>query len=78
VRLETGAAVTDSDIAVVRYDGDGRSFLLIVCCSPPHRLAGSPRCSSPARVQYLRNVEDALRFRSRSGISRASSSSAAA
>jgi p-cumate 2,3-dioxygenase ferredoxin reductase component len=66
VRLETGAAVTDCDIdrRTVKTV-DGRSFpfdrLLVATGTRPRRLAALER--SPLEVQYLRNVEDALRFR---------------
>jgi len=66
VRLETGAAVTDCDIDHRTVaTADGRSFpfdrLLVATGTRPRRLAALER--SPLEVQYLRNVEDALRFR---------------
>nr|WP_283815191.1 FAD-dependent oxidoreductase [Bradyrhizobium sp. JYMT SZCCT0180] len=66
VRLETGAAVTDCDAdRRTVTTADGRSFaydrLLIATGTRPRRLAA---LESPGlEVQYLRNVEDALRFR---------------
>ena len=66
VRLETGAAVTgcDADRRTVST-ADGRSFafdrLLIATGTRPRRLAAVENCGLD--VQYLRNVEDALRFR---------------
>lgn len=66
VRLETGAAVTDSDADRRTVStADGRSFafdrLLIATGTRPRRLAALE--SSGIEIQYLRNVEDALRFR---------------
>ena len=66
VRLETGAAVTDCDIGRRTVaTADGRSFpfdcLLLATGTRPRRLAALQQ--SPLEVQYLRNVEDALRFR---------------
>ena len=66
VRLEIGAAVTDCDpdrrtVATA----DGRCFpfdrLLVATGTRPRRLAALE--NSALEVQYLRNVEDALRFR---------------
>jgi p-cumate 2,3-dioxygenase ferredoxin reductase component len=66
VRLETGVAVTDCDpdrrtVATA----DGRFFpfdrLLVATGTRPRRLAALE--NSALEVQYLRNVEDALRFR---------------
>jgi p-cumate 2,3-dioxygenase ferredoxin reductase subunit len=66
VRLETGAAVTDCDIGRrIVSTADGRSFpfdrLLVTTGTRPRRLAALE--ASALEVQYLRNVEDALRFR---------------
>jgi p-cumate 2,3-dioxygenase ferredoxin reductase component len=66
VRLETGAAVTDCDIdRRTVATADGRSFpfdrLLVATGTRPRRLAALEH--SAIEVQYLRNVEDALRFR---------------
>jgi p-cumate 2,3-dioxygenase ferredoxin reductase component len=66
VRLETGAAVTDCDAGrrtVATADGRSFSFdrLLIATGTRPRRLAALEQ--SALDVQYLRNVEDALRFR---------------
>jgi p-cumate 2,3-dioxygenase ferredoxin reductase subunit len=66
VRLETGAAVTDCDAdRRTVTTADGRSFgfdrLLIATGTRPRRLAA---LENPGlEIQYLRNVEDALRFR---------------
>jgi len=66
VRLETGAAVIDgnADRRTVTT-ADGRSFafdrLLIATGTRPRRLAVLE--NSSLEIQYLRNVEDALRFR---------------
>ena len=66
VRLQTGAAVTDCDIdRRTVATADGRSFpfdrLLVATGTRPRRLAALEH--SPLEVQYLRNVEDARRFR---------------
>jgi p-cumate 2,3-dioxygenase ferredoxin reductase subunit len=66
VRLETGAAVTDCDIDRRTVStADGRSFafdrLLVATGTRPRRLAALE--NSGLDVQYLRRVEDALRFR---------------
>jgi p-cumate 2,3-dioxygenase ferredoxin reductase subunit len=66
VRLETGAAVADCDAdRRTVTTADGRSFafdrLLIATGTRPRRLAVLENAS--LEVQYLRNVEDALRFR---------------
>jgi p-cumate 2,3-dioxygenase ferredoxin reductase subunit len=66
VRLETGAAVTDCDADRRTVStADGRSFafdrLLIATGTRPRRLAALENCGLD--VQYLRSVEDALRFR---------------
>src|SRR5438477_6217536 len=66
VRLETGAAVTDCDAdRRTVTTADGRSFafdrLLIATGTRPRRLAVLE--NSGIEIQYLRNVEDALRFR---------------
>jgi p-cumate 2,3-dioxygenase ferredoxin reductase subunit len=66
VRLETGAAVTDCDTdRRMVTTADGRSFpfdrLLIATGTRPRRLAELEK--SGIEIQYLRNVEDALRFR---------------
>jgi NADH dehydrogenase FAD-containing subunit len=66
VRLETGSAVTecDADRRMVST-ADGRCFpydrLLVATGTRPRRLAALE--GSDLDVQYLRNVEDALRFR---------------
>jgi p-cumate 2,3-dioxygenase ferredoxin reductase subunit len=66
VRLETGATVIDcnADRRTVST-ADGRSFafdrLLIATGTRPRRLAALE--NSGIEIQYLRNVEDALRFR---------------
>ena len=66
VRLETGAAVVecDADRRIVSTT-DGRSYpfdrLLLATGTRPRRLAALE--NAPLEVQYLRNVEDALRFR---------------
>jgi len=66
VRLETGHAVTecDADRRMVST-ADGRRFpydrLLVATGTRPRRLAALE--DSDLDVQYLRNVEDALRFR---------------
>lgn len=66
VRLETGSAVTDCDAdRRTVTTADGRSFafdrLLIATGTRPRRLAALE--NSGVKIQYLRNVEDALRFR---------------
>jgi p-cumate 2,3-dioxygenase ferredoxin reductase subunit len=66
VRLETRAAVTDCDAdRRVVSTADGRSFpfdrLLVATGTRPRRLTSLE--TSGLEVQYLRNVEDALRFR---------------
>ena len=66
VRLETGAAVTDCDADRRTVStADGRAFafdrLLIATGTRPRRFAAIENCGLD--VQYLRNVEDALRFR---------------
>jgi p-cumate 2,3-dioxygenase ferredoxin reductase subunit len=66
VRLETGAAVTDCDLDRRTVStADGRSFafdrLLVATGTRPRRLAALEHSS--IEIQYLRNVEDALRFR---------------
>lgn len=66
VRLETGTAVTDCDAdRRTVMTADGRSFifdrLLIATGTRPRRLAALE--NSGVEIQYLRNVEDALRFR---------------
>jgi len=66
VRLETSSAVTDCDAdRRTVTTADGRSFafdcLLIATGTRPRRLAALE--NSGLEVQYLRNVEDALRFR---------------
>ena len=66
VRLETGAAVTDCDAdRRTVTTADGRSFafdrLLIATGTRPRRLAVLENAN--IEIQYLRNVEDALRFR---------------
>ena len=66
VRLETGSAVTDCDAdRRTVTTADGRSFafdrLLIATGTRPRRLAALE--NSGTEVQYLRSVEDALRFR---------------
>jgi p-cumate 2,3-dioxygenase ferredoxin reductase component len=66
VRLETGAAVTDCDIDRRTVStADGRSFafdrLLVATGTRPRRLTTIE--NSGLDVQYLRRVEDALRFR---------------
>jgi p-cumate 2,3-dioxygenase ferredoxin reductase subunit len=66
VRLETGTAVTDCDAdRRTVTTADGRSFifdrLLIATGTRPRRLAALE--NSGVEIQYLRNVEDALRFR---------------
>jgi p-cumate 2,3-dioxygenase ferredoxin reductase subunit len=66
VRLETGATVIDADAERRTVTtADGRSFtfdrLLIATGTRPRRLAALEQPKLP--VQYLRNVEDALRFR---------------
>src|SRR5882757_7987499 len=66
VRLETGAAVTDCDVDRRTVStADGRAFtfgrLLLATGTRPRRLAALE--GSRIEVQYLRNVEDALRFR---------------
>jgi p-cumate 2,3-dioxygenase ferredoxin reductase component len=66
VRLETGAPVTDCDAnrrTVATTDGRVFAFdrLLIATGTRPRRLAQLEDCG--LKMQYLRNVEDALRFR---------------
>ena len=66
VRLETGAAVIDCDADRRTVStADGRSFafdrLLIATGTRPRRLEALE--NSGIEIQYLRNVEDALRFR---------------
>ncbi|WP_246175701.1 NAD(P)/FAD-dependent oxidoreductase [Bradyrhizobium paxllaeri] len=66
VRLETGAAVTDCDADRRTVStADGRSFafdrLLIATGTRPRRFAALDDCG--LEIQYLRSVEDALRFR---------------
>ena len=66
VRLETGAAVADCDAdRRTVTTADGRSFafdrLLIATGTRPRRLTELE--NSGIEIQYLRNVEDALRFR---------------
>ena len=66
VRLETGSAVIDCDAdRRIVATADGRSFafdrLLIATGTLPRRLAALE--NSAIEIQYLRNVEDALRFR---------------
>jgi p-cumate 2,3-dioxygenase ferredoxin reductase subunit len=66
VRLETGATVIDCDADRRTVStADGRSFafdrLLIATGTRPRRLAALE--NSGIEIQYLRNVEDALRFR---------------
>jgi p-cumate 2,3-dioxygenase ferredoxin reductase component len=66
VRIETGAAVTDCDADRRTVStADGRSFsydcLLVATGTRPRRLAALE--DSDLDVQYLRSVEDALRFR---------------
>ena len=66
IRIETGAAATDcdSDRRVVST-ADGRSYpfdaLLLATGTRPRRLPALE--DAQLEVQYLRNVEDALRFR---------------
>jgi p-cumate 2,3-dioxygenase ferredoxin reductase subunit len=66
VRLETGATVADCDADRRTVStADGRSFafdrLLIATGTRPRRITALE--NSGLDVQYLRNVEDALRFR---------------
>jgi p-cumate 2,3-dioxygenase ferredoxin reductase component len=66
VKLETGAAVTDCDADRRTVStADGRSFafdrLLVATGTRPRRLPALE--TSAIEVQYLRNVEDALRLR---------------
>src|SRR5258708_26527941 len=66
VRGETGPGVTDCDAdRRTVTTADGRSFpfdrLLIATGTRPRRLAELEK--SGIEIQYLRNVEDALRFR---------------
>ncbi|HEY0569512.1 MAG TPA: FAD-dependent oxidoreductase, partial [Xanthobacteraceae bacterium] len=66
VRLETGAEVIDCDADRRTVStADGRSFafdrLLIATGTRPRRIAALE--NSGIGIQYLRNVEDALRFR---------------
>jgi p-cumate 2,3-dioxygenase ferredoxin reductase subunit len=65
VRLETGAAVTDCDVDRRTVStADGRSFafdrMLVATGTRPRRLPALE--NSKMEIQYLRNVEDALRF----------------
>jgi NADPH-dependent 2,4-dienoyl-CoA reductase/sulfur reductase-like enzyme len=66
IRLETGAAVADCDAdRRIVSTADGRTFpfdrLLVATGTRPRRLAAQGICG--LEVQYLRNIEDALRFR---------------
>ena len=66
VRLETGSPVTDCDAdRRMVSTADGRSFafdrLLVATGTRSRRLAALE--NSKLEIQYLRNVEDALRFR---------------
>ena len=66
VRLETGAAAVDCDAdRRIVSTADGHSFpfdrLLLATGTRPRRLAAVEK--APLEVQYLRNVEDAFRFR---------------
>jgi p-cumate 2,3-dioxygenase ferredoxin reductase subunit len=66
VRLETGAAAVDCDADHrIVSTADGRTFpfdrLLLATGTRPRRLAALE--TAPVEVQYLRNVEDAFRFR---------------
>ena len=66
VRLETGAAAVDCDAdRRIVSTADGHSFpfdrLLLATGTRPRRLAALEK--APLEVQYLRNVEDAFRFR---------------
>jgi p-cumate 2,3-dioxygenase ferredoxin reductase subunit len=66
IRLETGAAVADCDAdRRMVSTADGRSFafdrLLVATGTRPRRLAALE--NSKIDIQYLRSVEDALRFR---------------
>jgi len=66
VRLETGSAAVDCDVdRRIVSTADGRSYrfdrLLLATGTQPRRLAVLE--SAPLEVQYLRNVEDALRVR---------------
>ncbi|MFB9269764.1 NAD(P)/FAD-dependent oxidoreductase [Bradyrhizobium erythrophlei] len=66
VRLETGAPAVDCDAERrIVSTADGRCFpydhLLLATGTRPRRLAALE--DAPLEVQYLRNVEDALRFR---------------
>ncbi|MGN1285784.1 MAG: NAD(P)/FAD-dependent oxidoreductase [Bradyrhizobium sp.] len=66
IRIETGATATDCDVGRrILSTADGRSFpfdaLLLATGTRPRRLAALE--GAPLDVQYLRNVEDALRFR---------------
>ena len=66
VRLETGRAAVDCDAhRRIVSTADGRSYrfdrLLLATGTRPRRLAALENAS--LEVQYLRNVEDALRFR---------------
>jgi p-cumate 2,3-dioxygenase ferredoxin reductase component len=66
VRLETGAAVTECDVERRTVStADGRAFafdrLLVATGTRPRRLAALE--NSKIEIQYLRSVEDALRFR---------------
>jgi p-cumate 2,3-dioxygenase ferredoxin reductase subunit len=66
VRLETGAAAVDCDTdRRIVSTAHGRTFpfdrLLLATGTRPRRLAALE--TAPLEVQYLRNVEDAFRFR---------------
>jgi len=66
IRLETGSAAIDCDAdRRVVSTADGRTFpfdrLLLATGTRPRRLAALE--DAPLDVQYLRNVEDAFRFR---------------
>jgi p-cumate 2,3-dioxygenase ferredoxin reductase component len=66
VHLETGAAAVDCDAERrIVSTADGRAFpfdrLLLATGTRPRRLATLE--NAPLEVQYLRNVEDAFRFR---------------
>ncbi|MCK1480758.1 FAD-dependent oxidoreductase [Bradyrhizobium sp. 197] len=66
VRLETGTAAVDCDAdRRIVSTADGGSFpfdrLLLATGTRPRRLAALD--GGPLNVQYLRNVEDAIRFR---------------
>jgi p-cumate 2,3-dioxygenase ferredoxin reductase subunit len=66
IRLVTGTAAADCDVdRRIITTADGRAFpfdrLLLATGTRPRRLAALDH--APLDVQYLRNVEDALRFR---------------